>query len=167
MLGHCSLAAPWGLGRELPGVPAPGAGQTWGPHGEVGGFALSTWGAAEGEVSQSSCSQSRGDTRVKAGQGVGPTWYLQFTRPRWSLTSPRATSTTGQSCKSQGGTVSMTRPEPDKDTQPSSALPCFPWGREHRARGMAVPTGDSTALLRLHQLWIWPWAFCPSVDKQG
>ena len=63
--------------------------------------------------------------------------------------------------------VSDPRSEPDKDTQPSSALPRFPWGWEHRAPGMAVPGGDSTVLLRLHQLWIWPWAPCPSLEKWG
>lgn len=98
---------------------------------------------------------------------MGPTKYLQFTRPSWSLTSPRAMSTTGQSCKSQGRTVGNLRSEPDKDTQPSSALPRFPWGWELRARGRAVPTRHSTVLLRLHQLWIWPWAPCPSSEKQG
>lgn len=90
-------------------------------------------------MSQSSRSQRGGDTRSKAGQGMGPTEYLQFTRPSLSLTSPRAMSTTGQSCKSRGGMVSNLRSEPDKDTQPSSALPHFAWEREHQARGMAVP----------------------------
>lgn len=53
----------------------------------------------------------------KAGRGLGPTVCSQFRSPSWSLMSPRAMSSTGQSCKSWG------RTEPEKDTQPCLALP--------------------------------------------
>lgn len=52
--------------------------------------------------------------------------------------------------------------ELDRDRQPSSALPHFPWGQEHQGVGwQSRPHSDTTVLWGLHQLRVRPWAFHP------
>lgn len=77
--------------------------------GSCGGPLLLARGrfGARGEQRRERCpsphSAGVGDTRHKAGQGVGPTRCSQFRGPSWSLVSPRTMSSTGQSCRSWDG----------------------------------------------------------------